>query len=168
MTRKGAMGVVVSVALVSGVACMGENTLGGSAGALFPLTVSRVEVLRNTDAFQVSYYVYDTTNVDLVARLTLDLSGLNFVPGKSYALTGQTDAGHQRATVTHLVTGEPLMVFPDVHSGNLNLSTGGLPGQTTTGDFSLSFINTTDFGGGRTLVGTFSSLARDAGYGPGL
>jgi hypothetical protein len=151
------------------LSCGPQGTLGGSVSDIFPLDVESEQVLRNSNAFQVSYYASDGTNEDIVIRLTLDLTGIKFVQGVDVPLGGTvTPDGGLRATVIHLTAGEAELVFPPVLQGDLNLTSGGNAGEYTTGNFSLSFINTTDVGGGRTVNGTFGATAQDAGYGPGL
>lgn len=145
-----------------------KGTLSGSVGELFPLNVARVELLRNDQAFQVSYYADNGANVDIVARLTLALEGTNFSPGHDLPLQGADGSGHRKTSVIHLAAGEPELIFPEVRQGDLHLSRGGSPGQMTQGDFSLSFVSSADVGGGRTLSGSFVGVAQDAGYGPGL
>jgi hypothetical protein len=158
----------IGLAGVLVASCQAPNSLGGSVSELFPLAVSHVQVLRNSQAFQVTYLVNDGTNVDIVVQLTMALQGVNFTPGQDIPLAGEYQPGHQRTSVIHLASGEPEVVFPQVHEGDLKLTSGGNPGQDTRGNFSLSFINTPDTGGGRTLNGSFEQTALDAGYGPGL
>jgi len=148
------------------VGCGADNSLSGSAGELFPLEVSRVEVRRNAEALQVSYYRNTATDVDLVARLSVDTAGLELKPGSEVDLAGQAPNGHARATVVHLAAGEPARVFAPVEKGDLVLDEGGNPGELTRGDFSLSFQKGEGYGAGRTLSGRFSALALDAGFGP--
>lgn len=152
-------------ALAIAVSCGPDNSLGGSVSELFPLTVSRVDILRNADAFQVSYYNNRGADVDLVARLTVALTGFDFKSDKTYKLAGEYVADHQRATVVHLGGGEPGRVLPHVRNGELKLSSGGNPGETTRGSFSVSFEQTDGYGGGRTLDGRFLGEAQDAGFG---
>ncbi|XXF79380.1 hypothetical protein P2318_06405 [Myxococcaceae bacterium GXIMD 01537] len=160
--RRGWLGLAV----VGLLGCGQANSLSGSASELFTLEVSRVEVRRNNQAFQVSYYRNDGPAVDLVARLTVDTEGLELKPGQKVDLAGDTPSGHARATVVHLAAGEPARVFARVDKGDLVLDSGGAPGEETSGDFSLSFQKGPDYGAGRTLVGTFSVKAEDASFGP--
>jgi len=159
----GLSGAVVGAGLVG---CGADNTLSGSAGELFPLEVSRVEVRRNAEALQVSYYRNTATDVDLVARLSVDTAGLELKPGTRVNLAGPALNGHARATVVHLAAGEPARVFAPVEKGDLVLDEGGEPGQLTRGDFSLSFQKGDGYGAGRNLSGRFSAMAVDAGFGP--
>ena len=73
---------------------------------VFPLQVSFVDILRNDQAFQVSYYNNNGNDVDLVARIVVSLDGWNFQPGKDYVLQGDDDAG-ARTSVLHLAAGSP-------------------------------------------------------------
>ena len=146
--------------------CGGTNSLSGSVEELFSLEVSRVEVLRNAEAFQVSYYRNNGLDVDLVARLSVATEGLELKPGTKVPLGGNTDSGVARATVVHLAAGEPARVFAPVEKGDLELDEGSEVGQGTRGNFSLSFKRGDDYGAGRSLEGRFSSLALDAGFGP--
>jgi hypothetical protein len=156
-------GVLAGVGLLG---CGGANSLSGSVEELFSLEVSRVEVLRNAEAFQVSYYRNNGFDVDLVARLTLATEGLDLKPGNKVNLAGNTDAGLARATVVHLAAGEPARIFAPVDKGDLELDEGGGVDQPTRGNFSLSFQRGEDYGAGRSLEGRFSSTALDAGFGP--
>jgi hypothetical protein len=157
------------VGLLAGVGlwgCGGPNSLSGSVEELFSLEVSRVEVLRNAEALQVSYYRNNGLDVDLVVRLTLATEGIELRPGSKVSLAGRTDSGLARTTVVHLAAGEPARIFAPVDKGDLELDEGGEVDQPTRGNFSMSFQRGEGYGAGRTLEGRFSSLARDAGYGP--
>jgi len=146
--------------------CGGPNSLSGSVDELFSLEVSRVEVLRNAEALQVSYYRNNGLDVDLVARLTVATEGLELTPGSTVNLSGNTDSGRARATVVHLAAGEPARVFGPVDKGDLELEEGGGIDQPTRGNFSMSFQRGDGYGSGRSLEGRFASTAMDAGFGP--
>jgi hypothetical protein len=158
---------LAGLALGAGAACgLGDNELGGSVSELFPLDVSRVEVLRNGEALQVSYFRNNELDVDLVVRLTVATEGLDLRPGAKVDLAGTTPSGLARATVVHLNAGEPARVFAPVEKGDLQLDEGGNPGEATRGDFSMSFQKGEGFGAGRNLEGTFNAVAEDASFGP--
>ena len=147
--------------------CGASNSLSGSVDELFSLEVSRVEVLRNADALQVSYYRNNGLDVDLVARLSVATEGLELKPGAKVNLAGQTPSGVDRATVVHLAAGEPARVFAPVDKGDLQIEEGGGVDQPTRGNFSLSFQRGDAYGAGRSLQGKFSTqTALDAGFGP--
>lgn len=146
--------------------CGGANSLSGSVEELFSLEVSRVEVLRNAEALQVSYYRNNGLDVDLVARLSLATEGIELKPGGKVSLVGNTPSGVARASVVHLAAGEPARIFALVDKGDLELDEGGAVEQPTRGNFSLSFQRGEGYGAGRSLEGRFSSQAMDAGYGP--
>lgn len=156
-------GLVLGWALMG---CSGANSLSGSVEELFSLEVSRVEVLRNAEALQVSYYRNNGLDVDLVARLTVATEGLDLKPGAKVSLAGTTESGVARATVVHLAAGEPVRVFAPVDKGDLEIDDGGGVGQPTRGNFSLSFQRGEEYGAGRSLEGRFSTTAMDAGFGP--
>lgn len=160
----GALAFTAAVAALSG--CGADNSLGGSVSELFDLEVSRVEILRNAEALQVSYYRNRAANVDLVARLTVALEGLTLQPGEKIDLAGTYAADHLRTTVVHIAGDEPARVFPPVKQGELNLTEGGNVGEVTRGEFSLSFEQNGGYGSGRTLFGTFRAPAQDAGFDP--
>lgn len=157
-------GIAVGAAVLALVACGGPNSLGGSVSELFPLDISKVDVLRNDEAFQVSYYVNRGTGVDLVARVTVATQGVQLSPGQKIPLDGEYSPGHPRTTVVHLAQGEPLRELPAVAQGDLQLDEGGEPGQTTSGNFSMSF-QAGDYGGGRNLYGSFQAVEQDGGFG---
>lgn len=144
--------------------CGRDNALSGSVEELFPLTVSRVDVLRNAEALQVSYYNNHGADLDLVARVTIALEGLELRNGGVYPLEGDTPSGVARTSVIHLAGGEPTRTFPRVKKGELHLSSGANEGERTSGTFSMSFESNDDFGSGRTLSGNFNALAGDAGF----
>jgi hypothetical protein len=133
---------------------------------LFSLAVSRVEVRRNAEALQVSYFRNTETDVDLVARLNVSTVGVELKPGAKIDLAGEVSPGHARTTVVHLAAGEPPRVFAPVDKGDLELDEGGNPGEETRGNFSMSFKKGEGYGGGRSLSGNFSAVALDGGFGP--
>jgi hypothetical protein len=165
--RRGVLALTASAALVvAAIGCSGDNSLGGSMSEVFPLQVSFVDILRNDQAFQVSYYNNNGNDVDLVARIVVSLDGLDFQPGKDFPLQGEDDAGF-RTSVLHLAAGSPPEPLPEVSLGDLELNSGGSVGEFTRGNFSMSFVADGGFGGGRTLYGNFSGQAQDAGFGDG-
>lgn len=157
------LGLVLPL-LVAG--CGRDNALSGSVGELFSLEVSRVEVLRNSEALQISYYNNRGADIDLVVRVTVATGDLDIRNGKSFALEGEYQPGHQRTAVIHLAGGEPVRNLPPVKKGDMVLSSGGGPGQSTRGNFSMAFDQGGDLGANRTLSGSFSAVAQDAGFGP--
>lgn len=158
-----ALGLAAAAGLLG---CGQANSLSGSVSELFPLEISRVEVQRNAEALQVSYYRNAGADVDLVVRLTVATEGLELKPGKKIDLAGTTPSGHARATVVHLAAGEPSRVFGPVDKGDLQLDEAGKTGEPTRGDFSLSFQKGAEYGSGRTLVGSFSAETQDGSFGP--
>lgn len=159
-------GAVLLAVTLGALACGGENSLGGSVDALFPLTVSFVQIRRNEEAFQVSYYNNREHDIDLVAQVTVALYGLTITPGAPIDLAGEYDAGHPRAVVVHAAADEAQRVMPAVHQGDLVIRQGGNPDELTVGDFSVGFEQGSEYGGGRTLYGNFSSRCLDAGFLP--
>ncbi len=153
------------LAAVGAVGCGGANSLSGSVEELFSLEVSRVEVLRNAEALQVSYYRNNGLDVDLVARVTVATEGLELKPGTKVDLAGNTASGVARTTVVHLAAGEPARLFAPVDKGDLQLDEGGGIDQPTRGNFSMSFQRGDGYGAGRSLEGRFSATAMDAGFG---
>jgi hypothetical protein len=160
------LALIASASVVAAMACGGDNSLGGSMSEVFPLQVSFVDILRNDQAFQVSYYNNNGNDVDLVAQIVVSLDGWNFKSGTDYALQGEVDAGF-RTSVLHLAAGSPPQPLPEVSLGDLQLNAGGNVGQYTQGNFSMSFVADGGYGGGRTLYGNFSGQAQDAGFGDG-
>lgn len=150
--------------------CSGGDRLSGSVSELFPngLGVSRVEILRNEQALQISYFQNRADDVDLLARVTISAVGVELKSGPRIDLAGEYEAGHQRTTVISLLSGEPTRFFAPVERGDLELNHGGGVGQGTSGDFSMKFQEGDGFGAGRTLVGSFTGEALDAGYDPEL
>jgi hypothetical protein len=148
------------------LSCGGTNTLGGSVEDLFPLDVSNVEIRRNEQALQISYFANrNDGNLDLVARIIVDTVGQNVTPDSTIRLEGDYAAGHARTTVVHLAAGEPERVLPEVDRGDLHIDQGGPIGEVMSGDFSMSFQQG-DYGGGRNLYGNFKSVVLDGGFGP--
>lgn len=165
--------LVFLTALSALVGCGNENQLGGSVGELFPLNVSKVDVLRNDYAFQVIYYSNHDTFLDVVARITvstLETDGgfMDLKPGMTLKLQGEYAPGHQRTSVAHVPGGEAVRNFPDVKLGDLKLDEIGLENLPSKGNFSMLFDSVGgDIGQGRTLTGSFSvPRTKDAGYGP--
>jgi hypothetical protein len=159
-----------AVALLA--SCGPDNALGGSVGAVFPLETSRVQVAVNDEALQVTYLLNRGVFLDVVARVSVSLRDVALRPGVVVPLGGLTGDGGvgpapvQRCTVTHAPGGEPVRALPPVVRGDLVLRQGGAPGQLTRGDFSMLFASEGgDLGQGRTLSGSFSAVAVDAGFG---
>ena len=76
-------GLLASVGLWG---CGEANALSGSVEELFSLEVSRVEVLRNVEALQVSYYRNNGLDVDLVRKRWLKLPVGAVTGWRGYAL----------------------------------------------------------------------------------
>ena len=158
------------LALLSG--CGADNQLGGSVGDLFSLEISRVEVYRNDQALQVTYYSNRGTFLDVVVRIAVSLQDIDPKPGITIKLNGEGEMGHQRTSVAHAPGGEPVRTFPNVKLGDMKLDLLGVGfpdggGTASKGNFSMLFDNVGgDLGGGRTLNGNFSTARTiDAGYG---
>lgn len=154
---------VATLAFV-GLACRGDNELSGSVDQLFPLAVSQVDLLRNEQAFQVSYYANRAAEIDLVARVTVYVGDVGLDAGTRLDLAGEYLEGHPRTSVVHMASGEPTRVLPRVERGDLFIQEGGGIDQFVRGSFSVLFERGDQYGGGRTLEGTFAGTARDAGY----
>lgn len=157
--------LLISLVFLAAAGCMPENSLWGSASELFPLTVSRVEVRRNVEAFQVSYYNNRNADIDLVARVTVALEGIDLQDGQTIPLEGTTESGVERVSVVHLAGGEPTRVLPPIKRGQLNLKSGAAGDVPARGDFSILFEDDGSYGSGRNLDGTFSAAVQDAGFG---
>lgn len=156
--------IALGLVLGAGAGCGPDNGLSGSLSELFPLDISRVETVRNTEAFQVSYYANHETSIDLVVQVTVAIPDLNLQSGNKIPLDGEYRPGHQRTTVVHMAAGEPMRQLPPVRRGDLVFSHVGNPGQTTRGNFSMSFGSGGDLGDGRNLSGSFSSTLKDGGF----
>jgi hypothetical protein len=156
--------VVLSCAAALTVVGCGDTTLSGSLSSLFPLSVSSEVIERNSEAFQVTYLYNEPTAVDVVVSVGLSLTGISFIPGATIQLTGDYLPGHPQCTVVHHAAGEPEVTLPNVSGGTLHLGSGGNPGDSTTGNFVMTFVNDGSYGGGRTLYGSFSGVAVDAGF----
>jgi hypothetical protein len=149
-----------------GAGCGVDNSLSGSVGELFSLEVSKVEVSRNVEALQINYFLNRDQYIDLVAGVTVAIGDQNIHDGTKFALQGEYPPGHQRTTVVHLASGEPVRLLPPVKQGDMQISKNGNPGDQMKGNFSMSFGTGGDLGDGRTLAGSFSAIVRDGGFGP--
>ena len=160
-------GLPLALGLLLLTRCSGGNALTGSVSQIFgSLQFNAVTVWRNDDAFQVSYYFTEFSNTDLVVQVTVELSGLNFSPGKTIDLAGTVN-GVPRTTVVHLDHAQGPVNLPLIKGGTLTLSSGGQPGEETTGSFSLSFVNDTDqLGDGYTVSGSFDAVLASAEFPP--
>jgi hypothetical protein len=162
--RFGCIATLLGVFLGIAAGCSPANGLSGSLSEVFPLDISRVETVRDTEAFQVSYYANHDTSIDLVVQVTVATADLNLQSGSNVGLDGEYRPGHQRTTVVHMAAGEPLRQLPPVRRGNMVFSQLGSPGQNTHGNFSMSFGSGGDLGDGRDLSGSFSSTLKDGGF----
>jgi len=164
--NRATLALSTSLLVAAAIACgQGENSLTGSLSEVFPLDVSTVHVLRNDQAFVVSYEANNGRDIDLVLRFTLALDQLTLKTGRQVNIAGLTDGGTLRATLLHNAAGEPARVLPDVSIGEFTLDKGGNPGDDTRGSFSVSFVNDGSYGSGRGVSGTFHAVALDAGFG---
>ncbi len=162
-------GVAALAGLLAGLlgACGPSTSLSGSVSELFSLDVSRVEIFENAEALQLNYLANRGVSLDVVVRLGVSLKDVVLKPGAKVSLAGEYEPGHPRATVSHQPGGEPLRLLPRVKRGDLHISSGGAVGEPISGDFSLLFdTDGGDLGQGRTLSGTFTGEALDAGFGP--
>jgi hypothetical protein len=151
--------------LVSG--CGADALLTGSMQEVFPLDVSYAEVYRNSEGLQVTYYRNRNVFLDVVARISVYVNDLTVKPGAHIKLDGEYTPGHLRTTVAHAPGGEPVRLLPPLKRGDLTITGGGEPETRTSGDFSMLFDSVGgDLGYGRTLNGSFSAMAKDAGFGP--
>jgi len=164
--NRATLALSTSLLVAAAMACgQGENSLTGSLSEVFPLDVSTVHVLRNDQAFVVSYEANNGRDIDLVLRFTLALDQLRLKTGQRVNIAGLTDGGTLRATLLHNAAGEPARVLPDVSIGEFTLDKGGNPGDDTGGSFSASFVNDGSYGSGRGVSGRFHAVAIDAGFG---
>jgi hypothetical protein len=160
------LALLTSLLVALAMACgQGENTLTGSLSEVFSLDVSTVHVLRNDQAFVVSYEANNGRDIDLVLRFTLALDQPTLKTGHSENIAGLTDGGTLRATFLHNAAGEPARVLPAVSIGAFTLDQGGNPGDDTRGSFGVSFVSDGSYGAGRAVSGTFHAVAIDAGFG---
>jgi hypothetical protein len=148
------------------LSCMPDNGLSGSVSEVFPLDVSRTEIARNDEAIQITYLFNRGVFLDVVVRVSVLMRGVDFKHGRSISLVGADSTGELRCVVTHAPGGESVRDLPPISKGDLIIDEGGQPGETTRGNFSMSFQNSGgDVGFGRTLVGSFLGTASDAGFG---
>ena len=78
--------------------CSADNILGGSVQELFSLEISRVDVYRNDQAMQVTYYSNRGTFLDVVVRIAVSLQDVTVKPGIVIPLQGEGEKGHQRTS----------------------------------------------------------------------
>ncbi len=156
--------------LVAGLLLLGcgpDNVLGGSLGEVIPLDVSTSDVYRNDEAIQVTYYRNRGVFYDVVVRVSVSLVGVNLKPGTRVPLEGDYAEGHPRTSVATAPGGEPVRLMPRVKKGDFYVTSGGVPGGVTRGNFSMLFESTGgDLGFNRTLTGNFLAQTVDAGFGP--
>ncbi|MGV3624736.1 MAG: hypothetical protein ACO1OB_28205 [Archangium sp.] len=157
--------------------CGLDNSLGGSLSEVFPLEISTVEVARNEEAMQVTYFRNRGVFLDVVARVSVSLQidgvledgGVPHVapePGTKIEVVGDYAPGNPRCAVTTAPGGEPVRNLPRIQRGDFTITSGGDYGEDTAGNFSVLFEQEGgDVGFGRTLFGTFRGELRDAGFG---
>jgi len=164
--KRTTLAISASLLVALAMACgQGDNSLRGSLSEVFSLDVSSAHVLRNDQAFVVSYEANNGRDIDLVLRFALALDQVTLKTGRSMNIAGLTDGGVLRATFLHNASGEPARVLPDVSIGEFTLDQGGNPGDDTKGSFSASFVSDGSYGAGRAVSGTFHAVAIDAGFG---
>jgi len=153
----------LTVAFCLALGCA-QGPLSGSVSELFDLTVSAEFVQRNTEAFQLTYVHNQATAVDIVVSVGLSLTNADFFPGATVPLEGEYAPGHPRCVVVHHANGEPERALPPILKGTLHLGGGANPGDSTSGDFSMAFVEDGGYGSGRTLLGSFGGTVIDAGF----
>jgi hypothetical protein len=160
-------GLPLAMGLLLLTRCSGGNALTGSISQIFgSLEFNSVTVWRDDQAFQVSYYFTQFSQTDLVLQLTVELAGLNFSPGKTIDLAGTVN-GTPRTTVVHLDHAQGPVNLPAIKGGTLTLSSGGQPGEETSGSFNLSFVQGTEqVGNGYTASGSFDAVISSAEFPP--
>ncbi len=160
---KSSLALLCALVLTS---CGADNSLGGSLSEIIELEISRSDVYRNDQALQVTYYRTRGAFYDVVIRVSVALTGVTLKPGSSIKLEGDYVEGHPRTSVATAPGGEPVRNFPRVKKGDLSLGSGGVPGEITSGHFSMLFEGTGgDLGFNRTLYGNFKAQTVDAGFG---
>jgi len=153
------------VALLGLPFCSSSASLTGSVSAIFPLAFNQSAIFVNSQSFELDYYLVNAGSEDLVIELLVDLTGIDFQPGVSIDLSTDVAPGLPRATVVHQASLQPIEVMPPISSGTLSLSSGGAPGEFTTGSFQLAFSATVSaLGNGRTLSGNFAATAQSAAF----
>lgn len=157
--------------------CGLDNSLGGSLSEVFPLDISTVEVARNDEAMQVTYFRNRGVFLDVVARVSVSLrlegeaedGGVPYVvpkAGTKLEVVGEYAPGNPRCAVTTAPGGEPVRNLPRIRRGDFTIIEGGNEGEVTSGNFSVLFEQEGgDVGFGRTLFGNFKGELRDAGFG---
>ncbi|MBL9037510.1 MAG: hypothetical protein JNG84_03240 [Archangium sp.] len=149
--------------------CGGDNALGGSLGEVISLEVSRSDVYRNDEALQVTYYRNRGVFYDVVVRVSVALKDVELKPGVRIPLEGEYEPGHQRTSVATAPGGEPVRVLPNVKKGDMVITSGGVAGGVTRGNFSMLFEGEGgDLGFNRTLSGNFAAMTVDAGFEPNV
>jgi hypothetical protein len=168
MSRAAVLRLCLSFAAALPLAgCGKDNDLHGSVSELFSLGFSRVDVYRNSDALQVSYYANRGPDVDLVIRLAVAVGDLQLENHQKIPLDGEYAPGHARTSVVHMAGGEAMRTFPPVSKGDLVFTSGATSLEGVRGNFDMSFIQTSDYGGGRSLGGSFATaFAKDASFDP--
>jgi hypothetical protein len=149
------------------VACGGNAELSGSVSEIFDIdNISRVEVRRNDQALQLTYLRNRGVFLDVVVRVAVDVSDVDLKANTHLNLADVMDGGTLRTSVVHAPGGEPVRNLPEVSRGDMIVIQGGHVDEQTNGTFSMLFKGEGgDLAQGRTLVGSFAGVAKDAGYG---
>lgn len=142
----------------------GPKVVDGSLSEILDLHYQAIEAQGSGGQQTLRYTTPQGSGENIVFEVSANLSGLkDYAPGTVVDLAEVVN-GAQRGQVARNVFSEARQDFPQIARGHLTFNdwlyppdTSHVPGRKVQGDFSITFIECTDFACGRTVYGIFEA-----------
>lgn len=149
------------------LAACGPPSIKGSLSVLMDMRYQAMEVVLGSSDVTVRYTKPSNDQgqgEDLVLAVSARGLRLPFAPdagnpGLTFDLAEDIGSG-QRGALARNVLNDPNQTFPALERGHLTFANVPQAGQTTSGDFAVTFVLGQEFGDGRTLYDNFQGKVR--------
>lgn len=133
-------------------------TLDGSLGEVVSLDYLGAELSHTEEQLSLHFLTAGKAGDDTVLRVLVNVAGIPLTAPTRIDLAEAMPAGGQRGFVTRKVYEDTREVLPELARGYLLLRSTPQPNQTLKGELSLTFVQGSDWGSGRTVFGSFEAL----------
>lgn len=162
--KRVALGLLLAVLVL--LAC-GPPSVKGSLSVLMDMRYQTVDIVMGGSDLTVRYVRPSNDNgqgEDLVLAVSARGLRLPFAadagnPGFTLDLAEDTGSG-QRGALARNVLNDPNQTFPALDRGQMTFNNVPVVGQSTSGDFAVTFVLGEEFGDGRTLYDNFQGKVR--------